>query len=313
MPNFIICARNIKGQGTNKSFGDEPGEISYVVVPDEATDFTPDDKEKTDKAWLTKLLAGRDLDEVLIYLHGYNMSREVTLERHKVLKENMQKKGWKGELITFSWPSSKNTLLYWEDRLDGLDVAFQIVHKCIRLLSNQIENGCEIKVHVIAHSTGALLVREGFKIAKMAYGGRANWNVGQVVFIAGDISSDSMDSPESAALYERSGRITNYFSNYDSALMVSSAKRLGFANRVGRVGLPLSSADKAIDVNCSQHFKANEEKLKPLVKNAEFSHSWYFWSETFIEDLLYTLKGDLDRNVIPTRTTDQHGEFWLEE
>lgn len=312
MSNFIICARNVEGLGNKKKFGSEPGNISYVIVPDDATDFTPNDRQRNEAVWLAKLTEGRILDDVLVYIHGYNMDRDVTLERHKILKAGLKRQGWKGELITFAWPSKKHTLLYWEDRFDGLDVAYQLVSKCIKLLNSQIQNGCNMSVHVIAHSTGALIVREGFKIAQSAMLQQdAVWSVGQMIFIAGDISSESMEGSESDALYRHSGRITNYFSNYDSALQVSNAKRVGFANRVGRIGLPKGSPDKAVDVNCSDHYKAHEEEFKTSVVNAALSHSWYFWSDTFLQDLHLTLEGQYDRNVIPTRYADNTGEFWL--
>lgn len=310
MSNFIICARNIKGQGDAKQFGDEPGDISYVITDDNAMDFSPKDKVRNGVAWIEELTKDRDLKDVLIYLHGYNMDRDVTLERHKILKDKLKSKGWEGELVTFAWPSKKHTLLYWEDRLDGLNVATKLVTDCISLLNRQMQNGCKLNIHLIAHSTGALLVREGFKLAKIGIG-EGVWAVGQVMFVAGDISSDSMMGDASKELYDHSGRITNYFSNYDSALMVSSAKRLGTANRVGRVGLPMASSDKAIDVNCSQHYINHKDELTPVMVNAEPSHSWYFWSDMFIQDIIHTMNGFYDRNVIPTRDKDLDGEFWL--
>lgn len=310
MSNYIICARNIKGLGNFKSFGDEPGEISYVITADNAKDFKPADCVKNGMAWIDDLTAGRDLKDVLIYLHGYNMDRDITLERHKILKAKLKQQGWKGELITFAWPSKKHTLLYWEDRLDGLKIATKLVTDCIALLNRQMKNGCKLQIHLIAHSTGALLVRESFKLARIGISDGV-WSVGQVMFVGADVSSDSMVGEVSRELYEHSGRVTNYFSNYDSALMVSSAKRLGAANRVGRVGLPENAPNKAVDVNCSQHYLNNKEALHKQIVNAEPSHSWYFWSEVFIKDIIHTMNGYFDRNVIPTRDKDNDGKFWL--
>jgi len=312
MSNFLICTRNIKGQGPTKEFGDEPGPAGFLVVPDDATDYHPDDRERSDKTWLARLLEGRELEEILVFIHGCNMDRDVTLERHKILKKGLQDRGWKGELVTFAWPSKKHTLLYWEDRFDALDVCHQLVTKCIKLLNDQMSNGCKIRVNVLAHSTGALIVRESFRISHVALNNEdAVWAVGQMVFAAGDVSSGSMEGTMSDDIYRHCGRITNYFSNHDTALAVAGAKRLGFGNRVGRVGLPLGSPDKAVDVNCSDCYQQHEAELKAAVIHAELSHAWYFWSPQFLDDLLYTLRGDLDRNVIPTRSEDSKGEFWL--
>lgn len=311
MPNFIITARNVQKKGSKNVFGDEPGPISFLIVPDNATDFHPSDRAESDKKWIAKLVAGRNLQDVLIYVHGYNMDRDVTIERHKVLKKGLAAKGWKGELITFAWPSKQHTAMYWEDRFDALDVANSLVTRCIRLLNDQTNEGCAIRCHVIAHSTGALIVRESFCQGQKATIGDGAWSVGQMILIGGDIASDSMTGSSADGLYRHCGRITNFFSNYDSALMVSNIKRVGTANRVGRVGLPLGTPEMAIDVNCSAYYKANEKKLKRKVVNAELSHSWHFWSDEFLTDLVYTLDGTLDRHVIPTRTVDANGEFWL--
>lgn len=314
MANYIICTRNAKGSGADAHFGDEPGSASFLVVPDDATDFSPKDKVNNEKTWLTKLLANRSLKDVLIYVHGYDMDRANTLARHKVLKQGLQQQGWEGEVITFAWPSGTKPLLYWEDRFDALDVAAELVRRCIRLLDDQVKTGCDMDVHVIAHSTGALIVRESFRVAQSAFfKGDAAWATGQMIFIAGDVSSDSMEGEMSDQLYRHCGRLTNYFSNHDSILAVSGAKRLGFANRVGRVGLPKGSPEKAIDVNCSAYYTAHKNELEQKVVHAFLPHSWHFWSERFMQDLVYTLKGELDRNVIPTRSVDDKGEFWLKE
>jgi hypothetical protein len=312
MNDFLICTRNIESTGNESEFGNEPGDACYLIVPEESGDFNPSNIIVGDKIWLTKLLAGRALTDVLVYVHGYDMDRANTLKRHRILKKGLQEKGWEGELVTFAWPSGTKPLLYWEDRFDALDVAYQLVSRCIRLLDDQVAAGCDLNVHVIAHSTGALIVRESFNMAQTAILNKdASWTTGQIVFIAGDVSAESMAGSKSDGLYIHCGRLTNYFSNYDSVLAVSSAKRLGFANRVGRVGLPKDAPQKAVDVNCSDYYHLHKDELAPKIEGAFLPHSWYFWSDWFLEDLFHTLSGNLDRNVIPTRSTDENEELWL--
>ena len=281
-----------------------------MVVPDGATDFSPRDKVNNEKVWLTKLLAGRDIKDILVYVHGYDMDRQNTLLRHNVLKKGLKENGWKGELVTFAWPSGTHPLLYWEDGFDALDIAAELVKKGIKFIVDQTNAGCKINVHLIAHSTGALIVRESFDYIKRTQNvGFNDWAASQIIFIAGDVSSKSMEGTMSDQLYRHCARLTNYFSNYDSILAISNAKRLGFENRVGRVGLPQSSPEKSIDINCSDYYDANKDKLN--VVQAFKPHSWYFWSDKFLQDLVYTLKGELDRNVIPTREKRADGEFYL--
>jgi hypothetical protein len=41
------------------------------------------------------------------------------------------------------------------------------------------------------------------------------------------------------------------------------------------------------------------------------SHSWYLEDSIWYDDLAYTLKGHLDRNLIPTRTLVGENDFVL--
>ena len=310
MKNYMICVRNVKKKNNVAEFGNEPGTATFLEIPEDATDFSPRDIVASEKTWLTHLLAGKTVKNILVYIHGYDMNRPNTLYRHNVLKKGLAKYGWDGEVVTFAWPSGTQPLLYWEDRFDALKVAYQLVDKGIKLFVNQVQAGCTVNVHLIAHSTGALIVRESFYISRtIQTRSENNWAASQVVFIAGDVSSKSMEGELSDEIYRHCARLTNYFSNYDSILAISNAKRVGMENRVGRVGLPPASPEKAVDVNCSTYYKTHENSFD--VVDAFKPHSWYFWSDKFLEDLVYTLNGDLDRNVIPTRTKDQDGELWL--
>lgn len=107
----------------------------------------------------------------------------------------------------------------------------------------------------------------------------------------GDVRTDS--------LFKHCIRLTNYFNPYDEVLSLSNMKRLELAPRVGRVGLPDESPNKAVDINCGDYYKDVSAGLD--VKLGVKSHAWYFYGHAFMEDLVYTLNGALDRAVIPTR------------
>jgi hypothetical protein len=152
-------------------------------------------------------------------------------------------------------------------------------------------------------------VREAFDDADTSRLVNQAWMVSQVVFIAGDVSADSMalGNTRSDSLYDHCIRLTNYYNNYDSVLKLSNAKRLGNEPRVGRIGLPVDAPIKAVNVDCSSYYHT-------LINNDAMQHSdqmngpcdrsghgWYIGNMMFIKDLFETLKGDLDRTVIPTR------------
>jgi len=82
-------------------------------------------------------------------------------------------------------------------------------------------------------------------------------------------------------------------------------KRIGLAPRVGRVGLPLDAPQKAVNVDCSYYFWSKYEKSQGAEDFLLTSHSWYFSDEVFHKDLAITLRGTIDRHVIPTRSTPE--------
>jgi len=187
----------------------------------------------------------------------------------------------------------------------------ELVNSGIKLLVKQQNRDCTVNVHLIAHSTGAYVIKEAFEDAETTRStSEMNWIVSQILFIGGDISSDSMRTERAQTIYAHCNRLTNYFNPYDSILAISNAKRVGFQNRVGRIGLPDDSPTKAIDINCGNHFNAHKDELKEVVKGA-LSHSWYFYSDAWYNDALATIMGNLDRNVIPTRELDRNNELFL--
>jgi hypothetical protein len=119
------------------------------------------------------------------------------------------------------------------------------------------------------------------------------------VLIAGDVSASSFSAadPETESSYRHCYRLTNYYNGYDQVLQISNVKRIGLAPRVGRVGLPADAPSKAVNVDCSPHFHVTYPDT-----DLTNSHSWYFSDATFHRDLAITLKGSIDRSVIPTRS-----------
>ena len=53
-------------------------------------------------------------------------------------------------------------------------------------------------------------------------------------------------------------------------------------------------------MNCGDYYDANRATFAG-VSNAD--HAWFFYDQTFLKDVLFTIQGDLDRHVIPTRRT----------
>ena len=321
---FVMCARAVE----DGCFTAEPGPSLFLLVPEGESPSPKHAVKKTDQ-WFKKLRKAatwgkdsrdRSLDrgDLLIFVHGYNNDQDIVMDRHAQLKTDLGAAGFKGEVLSFDWPSDDKALNYVEDRHDAKRTAMQLVTDGIRALAEQQTPDCTINIHLLGHSTGVYVIREAFDDADDARLANNAWAVSQVVFIGGDISSSSMSEGNDTtdSLYRHCVRLTNYSNLYDSVLKLSNAKRLGVAARVGRIGLPGDAPSKAVNIDCSDYFAALSSSTE--IKQADqgtvfgsFDHSWHIGNWIFARDLFETLIGDVDRSVIPTRTAGTDGKLKL--
>lgn len=313
-PIYVMTTRALR-QG---AFGSEPGPTRYLRVPRHRDRPEPDDALPAAQ-WFAEVrqaaVWGRDgccnereRGDVLFFVHGYHNPPEIVFARTRQLATDLEAVGFKGTVVAFDWPAGEVALGYLEDRHDAKRVAMQLVSDGIRRLAKMQQPGCTINVHLLGHSTGAYLIREAFDDADDAQLATSGWTVSQVVFIGADVSAGSLAAGHatSASLYRHGVRLTNYSNLGDAALKLSNAKRLGLAPRAGRVGLPDDAPAKAVNVDCSTYVAQLD--ADPAVRAADqaaslgrFDHSWHIGNRVFTRDLLETLKGDLDRQLIPTR------------
>lgn len=320
---FVMCARAVR----DGRFISEPGPSLFLSVPQGGTP-SPAHKKETEE-WIKELMiasswgkdsrgTGYDRGDLLIFIHGYNNSQQEVMKRHALLKSGLSSVGFKGEILSFDWPSADSAINYLEDRHDAKQSAMQLVSDGIRLLSERQRRSCVINIHILAHSMGAYLVREAFDDADDNHLMNNSWMVSQIAFIAGDVSSASMslNNPSSESLYLHCARLTNYSNGNDSVLKLSNVKRIGIAPRVGRAGLPEKVPPNAVNVECTDYFRMLETdgQIRDRDQTAvcgNFDHSWYFGNKVFIRDLFETLKGDSGRTSIPTRKIDENGKLTL--
>ncbi len=316
MSDYMISLRNIeKGK-----FGDEPGATYFLRIGNNVKNPAPGQKIKKSE-WFKDVLTeavsgkseltGKDCGDILVFIHGYNNNQKLVLKRHRQLQKDLDKQGFRGVVISLDWPSDDRALNYLEDRSDAKQTAIRLVDDCIKPFAAMQTADCEINLHILAHSTGAYVVREAFDDAddrpRVA---EENWTVSQILFIGADVSAKSMsgDNSKSSSIYRHCVRFTNYSNPFDSALKLSNIKRVGVAPRVGRIGLPEDVPHNAVNVNCGEYYDDNEEAMKV---DGNKSHSWYIGDMLFSKDMYQTICGDLDRHVIPTRKKNPDGGLSL--
>lgn len=319
--NYVMCVRAVqKGQ-----FVVDVGPTRFLVVPDDVAASPTQAVSAT--AWYKAVIAaaewknaaGEDRGDILIVVHGFNDTQGDVMQRHQLIKVGLNNIGFKGVVVSFDWPSDDSALAYLPDRHRAKDTAMQLVSDGISHLSGVQTPDCMINVHVLAHSTGAYVIREAFDDADDSALKNSAWNVSQLMFIAGDVSSASMaaDNPGSKSIYNHCIRLTNYSNRHDAVLDISNVKRVGLAPRVGRIGLPANAPAVAVNVDCSDYYlqlSANTAIIAADMKDGQIigaeSHSWYFGNAIFTRDMFLTLIGT-DRNSMPTRSKAPDGSLIL--
>ena len=237
MGDYVLSVRAVR----SGAFVADVGPSKFLVVP---ADQSPAPAQAiTQAAWYKAVRAaavwqndrGEARGDVLFVVHGYNVSVDEAIARHRRLKGDLLALGFKGVVVSFDWPSDDNALAYLPDRHRAKETAFRLVSDGIAYLSAEQTPSCTINLHVLGHSTGAYVVREAFDDADDSELPSAGWTVSQIIFAAGDVSAASMAAGDgdSESLYRHCVRLTNYASRYDQALDLSNVKRLGVSPRVG--------------------------------------------------------------------------------
>jgi esterase/lipase superfamily enzyme len=311
--DYIFCARNTTGGG----FGTNSGPTKFLEIPATASSHKPD-MAIARSDWFRKVIAisetgkdalGRPVGNVLIYIHGFNTALSLILKRHRMIRKGLESLGYQGAVISFDWPCGETALNYLEDRTDAKLTALRLVSDAVVPFARLQAPNCAISTHVLAHSMGAFVLREAFDDADDRPAlVQQGWSLGQVMLLAADVSADSMGSSAvSASLYRHCTRLTNYANPFDAVLSISGAKRVGVAPRVGRIGLPASAPQKAVNVDVGVYYDERREDFAGLT-NAD--HSFYFQSPEILKDIYLTLLGEIDRSSIPTRF-ERDGKLYL--
>jgi esterase/lipase superfamily enzyme len=303
---YYISVRSVEGD----KFANQQrlGGTRYLAVPEGQI---PTLDHQIDKAQWSKtilesftIVGEHPVGDILFVVHGLNNSIEEIDARHKLIQAGLAENNFPCEVISFDWPAGTFSVANLLDRDHPKTTAFRLVKGAIGLFVNKRNLRCGVRVHVLGHSGGVLVLREAFSHADDSQFAATAWTVGQLVLIAGDVSANSLSAndPRSEGAFRHSYRITNYSNGYDEVLQISNANRLGLEPRVGRVGLPADGAGKAVNVDCSPHFRSSYGEGDGTSEFMERSHAWHFADATFQKDLAITLRGGIDRQLIPTRS-----------
>ena len=164
-------------------------------------------------------LRGADAKDLLVFLHGYNVTFEEGAQRAAQLAFDMK---FPGAVILFSWPSAGELLAYQGDE-ERAGISADSFSQFLRSL----EGGPWNRVHIVAHSMGNRVMIEGL-IAR----GRPKLPLGQLVFAAADVYPAQFRQRFPELQAPGTLLATSYASNRDRALKLSN-----WLHRNDRVGL----------------------------------------------------------------------------
>ena len=309
--DYLFSVRGRDGNG----YSNKIGSVKYLQVPETKKEMERD-CEISKGEWFKAVQADcgvKDIENgnVLVFIHGFNTEQYSMLERHRKIRKGLEEQGFDGTVVSYDWPSDGSALGYTSDRRDARRAADRLFVHGIKKLSADQRPDCKVNVHVLAHSMGNFLLREAFDYADDdRETAQKSWLVSQVAMVAADVSQKSMEdgNPKSSSLFRHAARVTCYYSPLDDILNISEVKRVGVARRLGRVGLPETAREKAVNLYCGAFYKKHKEDFG---KDPGMSHKWYFDSPRFYEDLFATLQGKLDRNEIDTRAPTSRGNLAL--
>ena len=301
MPEFMITLRSaddpdVVGPARYLVFREELG---YEVAVD-PQDWVALVTQSVPQAQSDKPNQPPRVGDILFLVHGFNVSHEAAWAFHRKCAAGLADAQWNGLVISYDWPSDGLVFAYLPDRFNARAAANGLVTSAISLLEKQQRQDCGINVHVMAHSMGCFVTQQAVTWAYQDV--PTGWKIGQVLFAAADVDYTvfSAGNISAQAFAKYAGRLTAYCNRYDKALLVSNAKRLDLAPRMGRVGLPADAPPMMCEVDCSDLYEKDypglEEDLDPAT-----THCFYFDRPEFWRDAVLTLGGGIDRSVFPTR------------
>ena len=124
----------------------------------------------------------RGVDDVVIFVHGYNATQTETAFRAAQLSHDI---GIPGTTLIYSWPSQARGTGYAYD-LDSMLFARDGLEQTIRMLKSM---GVK-RVILIAHSMGSALSMEMMRQAELREPGWSNRNIEGVILISPDLDVD---------------------------------------------------------------------------------------------------------------------------
>jgi len=218
--------------------------------------------------------AGR---EVLIFIHGYNVSFEDAARRTAQLAADLK---FSGAPVMYSWPSQASLSAY---PIDEANIRWTEPH-LRRFLDIVAADSGASRIHLIAHSMGNRALTE--VLLNYANESRDRNDdkpiFNQIALVAPDVDADVFREEIVPRIQRLSDRLTLYASSNDKALLVSK----------GVHGYPRAGdLPKEVVVPATIDMIDASEVDTSLLAAIELGHSYFAEQPTVIDDLRLMIQG----------------------
>jgi esterase/lipase superfamily enzyme len=281
-----------------KTFTNNLAALTRYVALDSATTG----RSLSCEDWLPRVQAEMQSQDITIYVHGFNTTQAVMLDRRAKLETGLRLNGYGGAVVAYDWPSDGTVFTYDGDRTDAKNCAACLVREAILPL---LTLKPKPRINLVAHSMGTYLtLRALSEFGDAAGPDEETWMLNEIAFVAGDADSNwfAKGARGSLLLAHRATRFTNYFSHMDDILNLPAIVGNGFRKRVGRVGMPSLVEDTHFDIYSHEQYLRD---VPPSRRSSSFSHSWWFENAAWMRDLALTLSGTPDAEMPTRQSTDR--------
>ena len=246
--------------------------------------------------------------DVLIYIHGYNVSWDEAVGSALSLQfmiNSQQKRDAKEVIVVlFSWPSNGSMMpfaAYKSDRSDARDSGKAIGRGFLKLkdflstLHRDVQGGkqelCNQNIHLLCHSMGNYLLENGLKNKFIGYSeGSVLPRMFKHIFLcAPDVKDDALEGNNGMSrLHEMSSNVTIYYNNGDLGMQIGKYTK-SLSERLGHTGNahPALVHNKVHQVDCSS------------IVHGFVEHSYYLWA---------TVNQDIAQSISGMRSDDERRE-----
>ena len=242
---------------------------------------------------------------LVVFIHGFNNDVDSALASVADIGDGLQTHGLRPVMACFSWPSDGQLWEYLSDQGDAQRSVPAVMRLLAYLDRARDPRLCEVNVHVVAHSMGNFLLREGLAAfaRRLGYPAKQPY-LTEVAMVAADVDADTLAQGGSGfGITSLARRVTAYYSRHDNTLSVSRyAKHWGSA-RLGRNGpadwsrLP----PNVVAVDCTEVVKPIASNVLQMTADELFKvHSSYWQNARWLRDLAQTFTS-VDRAVVDTR------------